>query len=326
MLLLLFGVDDAAAAAIIGTAASVGVAGASGAAQAKLNKKTMQFNREEAEKQRQWSEMMQGQQNAWNYEMWLKQNEYNSPEAQVDRLRAAGLNPLYYGLDGSSAGEVTAAQPLAYERASVDNLANPVASGLSAAAQIAQISNLQAQTAKTGQETLTEVQKREQIQAEILNTRQEFNNLLAQEGLDKARKEEIERGLDWLDRLNQSVLDMRESETKLNNSTRNRIDKLLEGEQLIQAATLADFEKRWSKIEAEIKKISAETGLAYMDIESYALNHASNGFMGTGLSFQNFVRFIKELIEKPDKPKKYRNPDSEVFEADAMSSIVDNKY
>lgn len=321
----MFGVDDAVLAAGISAAGQAIGAGASAAAAGKLNKKTMAFNREEAEKQRQWNEAMADKQNAWNYEMWLKQNEYNTPESQIERLRAAGLNPLYYGLDGSSAGEVTAAQPLAYERASVDNLANPVASGLSAAAQIAQISNIQAQTAKIGQETLTEVQKREQIQAEILNTRQQFNNLLAQEGLDKARKEEIERGLDWLDRLNQSVLDMRESEIELNRSEKKRIDELLEGEKLLQAASLEDFERRWNKLDAEIKKLAADTGLAYLDIQNYALNHASNGFMGTGLSFQNFIRFISELVSKP-RNRKSSNPDSVEFEADAMSTIVDNKY
>lgn len=321
----MFGVDDAVLAAGISAAGQAIGAGASAAAAGKLNKKTMAFNREEAEKQRQWNEAMADKQNAWNYEMWLKQNEYNTPEAQVDRLRAAGLNPLYFGLDGSSAGEVTAAQPLAYERASVDNLANPVASGLSAAAQIAQISNLQAQTAKTGQETLTEVQKREKVQAEILTARQELNNMLAQEGLTKAQTDEINRGLDWLDRMNQSLLDMRESEIKLNDAQRERIQKLVDGEQLIQAKTLEDFEYKWRKVESEIKKMASETGLNYLDIENYALNHTSNGFMGTGLSVQNFIRLIKESFSRKIR-KSPDESDSDVFQADATSNIVDNKY
>lgn len=288
-----FGIDDAVLAAGITAAGSALAGGASAAASSKLNKKTMAFNRDEAEKQRQWNEAMADKQNAWNYEMWLKQNEYNSPESQIERLRAAGLNPLYYGLDGSSAGEVTAAQPLAYERASVDNLANPVASGLSAAAEIAQISNIQAQTAKIGEETKSEVVRREQMQADIINTKQELNNMLAQEGLDKSKKEEIERGLQWLDRLNESIVSMRESEIELNRSQKKRIDELLDGEKLLQAANLSDFEHRWAKIDAEIEKIAAETDLLKEDLENYALNHASNGFMGTGLSAQNIARWIK---------------------------------
>ena len=34
----------------------------------------------------------------WNEKMWNKTNEYNSPSAQLARLREAGLNPnLLYG-------------------------------------------------------------------------------------------------------------------------------------------------------------------------------------------------------------------------------------
>lgn len=144
------GVDDAA---LIGGAAAVISAGTSAAAQSSMNKKTREFNREEAEKQRLWSEKMYNEQNAWNLEMWNKQNEYNTPEAQIQRMRDAGLNPMFYGLDGSSAGDLSAAQPLGYERAQADNQINPFTAGMNAAVQSAQISNIQAQTEKTKSET-----------------------------------------------------------------------------------------------------------------------------------------------------------------------------
>lgn len=41
-----------------------------------------------------------------NYDTWMKQNEYNTPEKQRLRLEQAGMNPLFYGLDGNSAGEL----------------------------------------------------------------------------------------------------------------------------------------------------------------------------------------------------------------------------
>lgn len=44
---------------------------------------------------------------AWQENMWNKQNEYNSPLAQINRLQAAGINPvasLYGGSAGSAAG------------------------------------------------------------------------------------------------------------------------------------------------------------------------------------------------------------------------------
>lgn len=39
-------------------------------------------------------------------EMWNRQNEYNSPQAQMERLQAAGLNPaLMYGQGSQAAGQ-----------------------------------------------------------------------------------------------------------------------------------------------------------------------------------------------------------------------------
>ena len=50
------------------------------------------------------NERMQQQQNAWNLEQWHRNNEYNSPAAQLQRMKAAGLNPdLMYGQNASGA-------------------------------------------------------------------------------------------------------------------------------------------------------------------------------------------------------------------------------
>lgn len=50
------------------------------------------------------NERMQQQQNAWNLEQWNRNNEYNSPAAQLQRMKAAGLNPdLMYGQNASGA-------------------------------------------------------------------------------------------------------------------------------------------------------------------------------------------------------------------------------
>lgn len=44
-------------------------------------------------KSRQWSEKMYGRQRTDNIDFWNMQNEYNSPVRQMERLKAAGLNP-----------------------------------------------------------------------------------------------------------------------------------------------------------------------------------------------------------------------------------------
>lgn len=287
--------EPATTAALVGGAASVLGAGTSAVAQSSLNKKTREFNKEEAEKQRLWSEKMYNEQNAWNYEMWLKQNEYNTPDAQVQRLLDAGLNPLYYGLDGSSAGDLSAAQPLGYERAQIGNQINPFSGIEDIATKVAQISNMQADTALKGQEGLSEVKKREKIEAEIAQTKQSIQNMLADERLTNTEREKLEKDIEWLDRINEATVAAKEAEAKLTEAQRNRIIELLPGEKELQNMSIEDFEHKWKKIDAEIVKMAAETNLLKEDLENYALNHASNGVFGSGISVQNIGRGLKSL-------------------------------
>lgn len=64
------------------------------------------------------NEEMQQQQNKWNLEQWNRNNAYNHPAAQMQRLKAAGLNPdLLYGQNaggamGNSASPAQGTQPI----------------------------------------------------------------------------------------------------------------------------------------------------------------------------------------------------------------------
>lgn len=79
-----------------------GIFGAIGAnkqikAQAKENQKNREYNL-----------MLARTQNQWNIEQWQRENDYNSPSAQMARYRAAGLNPdLIYGQQNTSAASPT---------------------------------------------------------------------------------------------------------------------------------------------------------------------------------------------------------------------------
>lgn len=98
--------------------------------QSNINKKKMEFDKEEARKQRVFSEMMWQKQADWDLDMWNKSNEYNTASEQVKRLREAGLNPLYYGVDGVAAQPMSAPQAMGYDRASAANITNPYNGGL----------------------------------------------------------------------------------------------------------------------------------------------------------------------------------------------------
>ena len=76
---------------------------------AKEAEKARQFNSEEAEKSRDWQTSEREATQQWNLEQWNRENEYNSPEAQLQRAMAAGINPnaAVQGISGSSnAGNV----------------------------------------------------------------------------------------------------------------------------------------------------------------------------------------------------------------------------
>lgn len=62
-------------------------------------------------KNREFAERQQRRQEAFTWDMWNKTNEYNSPQAQMDRYRQAGLNPhLIYG-KGTPGNASTSAAP-----------------------------------------------------------------------------------------------------------------------------------------------------------------------------------------------------------------------
>ncbi len=64
------------------------------------------------------NERMQHEQNKWNLEQWNRNNAYNHPAAQMQRLKAAGLNPdLMYGQNaggamGNSSAPAQGTQPI----------------------------------------------------------------------------------------------------------------------------------------------------------------------------------------------------------------------
>lgn len=94
-----------------------------------------------AHEQMDWNERMMDKQNDWNLEQWNRQNEYNTPAAQRQRLESAGMNPIYYGLDGNgNAGALTSATP---NSVSMPQLENP---GLPMQAAMSQIANIAADT------------------------------------------------------------------------------------------------------------------------------------------------------------------------------------
>jgi hypothetical protein len=137
-------------------AAGAGLAGSgiNAYSQGRQNKKTIKANKEMA-------------QFAYkkDLEMWQRNNEYNRPEAQMERLRQAGLNPnLVYG-NGSVVGNTSGQMPK-YNAPRIDYNHQPfdptpaIGNFIDAQLKEAQIDNLKANAQNVEARTASELIKR----------------------------------------------------------------------------------------------------------------------------------------------------------------------
>lgn len=93
-----------------------------GSISAKAQRDTNRTNLQIARETNQANRDNQEYQNEWNLNMWNAQNAYNSPDAQRQRLEDAGLNPIFYGLDGTgNAGALSSAPFTAVNGAPMEN-------------------------------------------------------------------------------------------------------------------------------------------------------------------------------------------------------------
>lgn len=122
-------------------------------------------------KSRRWNELMYQQQRKDALADWNMQNQYNSPAQQMERLKAAGLNPnLVYGngADAGAVGQVRSSQPgnPQFEAPQIDT--NGVISAyLNTTLRGQQVDNMQAQLAIMNEEAKL---KAAQTLATLMNT------------------------------------------------------------------------------------------------------------------------------------------------------------
>lgn len=133
----------------IGGLVNTGVGASLTKKQIQAQKDINQQNIDLAHEQMNWSNEQMDKQNQWNLDQWNRENAYNDPAAQIDRLRKAGLNPLFFGLDGNGNGaHLESASPSGY---SLPNLRNPYADVDPLMA--AQIANINADTQRKKSDT-----------------------------------------------------------------------------------------------------------------------------------------------------------------------------
>lgn len=136
--------------------------------------KQIAAQREENQRNREYNLNLAKMQNQWNIEQWNRENEYNTPLAQRQRLEAAGMNPdLAYG-EGVSANlaatspEMTAGAPSS--PADMSNLANKQTVG-DMVRSVLQNNLVQAQTnaTKAGKKKTDQETKNLEVENDILS-------------------------------------------------------------------------------------------------------------------------------------------------------------
>lgn len=198
---------------------------------------------EENVKNRAWNKAMAEQANKWSIEQWNRENEYNLPVNVMARLREGGVNPdLFYGNSGQnlSAPSPNVIPTAASDPIDVSALGSKVTVGdvtnnvISQALMAAQVKKLNAETAKTGQET-------ENLKIE--------GTILSADALTRAAQ-------------NEQALELGKSTIYVNHSIANLNHKeaeLVSGKISEVAANTALLYEKANEVKANIRNINANT-------------------------------------------------------------------
>lgn len=223
--------------------------------------KYLNFQRQENQATREYNLNLAKLQNQWNLDQWNRENEYNTPAAQMARYRSAGLNPdLMYGQSNLSAAspDMTAGEsgtPMDY---------SPVANGptigesVSIAAN-ARLTNAQAKLAesqanKVDAETLGQTITNDWL-PKLLKGQTEINEADVKDKLASAglKGKQAEVALEQIKVMQQSV---RESQQKIND-----LQSQIENRTFQQVQAMLDYKLRKDKQRYEIQELLSKVGV-----------------------------------------------------------------
>lgn len=290
-----------------------------------------------AEEQRNWNEEMMDKQNEWSLDMWNRTNEYNSPLEQIKRLRDAGLNPLYYGLDGSSANGLESAQPLGYDRASMKGLANPIQGALDGYAQMTSLQKdvelKNAQIDKIKSDTkgvdLDNEWKDKTMEARVQS--EELKNSVTREQIENFKKER--------EKMDKEITKLiEEANTEIEKRAYIQAQKMLAVGQFVELVALLPYKAMLMDAETEAQKASAAASYAqaakenhlieggYYDslIEQAKEDARKAGYMADDAEVQKELDEYKLALKNGTVFKRQRKLEGKKY--DTFAYVVDKVY
>lgn len=275
----------------------------------------------------------------YNWDVLHYQNEYNNPKNQRQRLVDAGLNPIYYGLDGNSSASGNAFSPVSAQQAS-PTIPNDFSGFADALLKAAQIQNLTADSKnKESQAGLTDEQSENlrQLRSGMLTIQdQQIKLNIDQHELNTAKRDEI---LSSIQSIKQSVaeseqriddlksqISSREFQSKIQQAQYELDKKYKEGLLNYQELQLALgwFDAYTQRMNASTNYYNAETSRmsAESQIQDTALTRKSRiGFMNSISHFNNTnAGYVRDRNKREQGVYKFEYVSKA---ADAFSSAVD---
>lgn len=223
-------------------------------------------------------------------EQWNRANAYNAPAAQMERYRAAGLNPyLIYGNGQSSAGIAASSAP-SYDAPHMEAAPPPV-NMMNAASSMLDQALKAAQVRKTAQETanLGVYQNNMRLDADLKEL-----DKIGKAYANAKSKEEAEL---WRDMWENKIMNMRAT-GQLTDSQRFLNDKSRE----VKDAELGLFEYRKGLMQAQISDLLASAGYkrAQTNVVPYLISNyiADNALKGATLTSKEIENELNSILLK----------------------------
>ena len=198
------------------------------------------------------------EQREWDYKMWKENNEYNTPQNQMKRLRDAGLNPglaMSNGLIGNGLSSQTAGGQTA---PTVDY--SPIAQGLRDSVDLYQQRRMQqAQIDKLNSETVSQsIKNRYENQRQIIELQQALEN----KDLTSSQRKHINLEIDrlfkenaYIDRKNTAEIARNEAETRQAHANTSYLEMLSEGQRLANEFAPKHQKALLAEIAAHIREL-----------------------------------------------------------------------
>lgn len=244
-------------------------------------------NSEEAKKNRQFQREERIAAQDWNKEMWDLQNEYNTPEAQMQRMIEAGINPAAaaQAITGgqNTAGSVAASQPSSgSQAATMTNPAAHLGEVLAGSVGTAWQNYLVKNQAKT------EEAKKDNIEQETKNKEQEFK---WNEATWEQRQNEIDTRINTMVKdgklKDEQAKQIREMLPLLKDKTQEEINMMIEQTNKLKIE-YDQIEADIKKVEQDIRESMSREELNYSEIKQNEFEN-SKLVSDTALNYQNMA-------------------------------------